>query len=84
MKHSRNALDSLGPGDDENRQRLQLEWETARGVFKENRNVLKSVISRERELCNLLGMDKKECKLQFKKEKHSMKQCKKRAKKYSY
>jgi len=63
--------------------KLQLEWETARGVFKENREVLKSVISRERELCNLLGLDKSECKLQFKKEKHFKKHCK-RAKKHSY
>jgi len=84
MRHARNALDFYGnSGDDENRQKLQLEWETARGVFKENREVLKSVISRERELCNLLGLDKSECKLQFKKEKHFKKHCK-RAKKHSY
>jgi len=85
MRHARNALDFYGnSGDEENRQKLQIEWETARGVFKENRDVLKSVISRERELCNLLGMDKTECKLRFKNEKHCQKQCKKRAKKHCY
>jgi hypothetical protein len=69
MKFSRSALDNFG-GDPESEEgkRLVNEWESSRSSLQENRKVLKSVLKREEELCELLGLEKN-CKKMFKKEK---------------
>jgi len=84
MKFCRSVLDNFG-GDRESEEgkRLVHEWESARSSFKENRKVLKSVMKREEELCDLLGMDRHCRKLfwkercQFKKQRHCSKKFKK-------
>jgi len=80
VKDIKSALQNLDPADEKNRERLQAELEVARGISKENKKVLKSIVHRERELCNLLGLDKKEYKLRYKFEKHCAKHYNKKAK----
>jgi len=68
-KFARSALDSFqGDPQSEEGKKLVLEWETARNNAKENRKVMKSVLKREKELCELLGLPH-EGKMMFKKEK---------------
>lgn len=82
MKFARSAIDNFtGDPESEEAKKLVHEWEASRANFQENKKVLKSVGAREKELCDLLGMDKKEFKMKFKMEKRGYKkQCKKKFK----
>jgi len=80
VKNLKSAIENLGPAEEQNRERLSAELEVARGISKENKKVLKSIVHREKELCNLLGLDKKEYKLRYKFDKHCAKHYNKKAK----
>jgi hypothetical protein len=74
MKFAKTALDNFqGNPESEERKKLVQEFEAAQANFKENRKVLKSLLNREKELCDLLGITKRECKMMFKQEKKEWK-----------
>jgi len=71
VKFARNALDSFtGNPESEEGKKLVQEWEAAQANFKENKKVLKSLKERERVLCDMLGMTKKEVKMMYKQDKN--------------
>jgi len=75
MKFCRSVLDNFsGDPESEEGKRLVHEWESARSSFKENRKVLKSVMKREEELCDLLGMERHSRKMFWKEGFHGKKQ----------
>jgi len=81
MKFCRSQLNNFGgnPESEEGKRQIQ-EWENARNSLKENKEVLKSVLKREKELCGLLGVEVF-CKRMMKKEKcHEKKHCSKKFK----
>jgi len=61
MKFAKSVLENFsGDPQSEEGKRLVQEFEEARVNCQENKKVFKSLVSRDRELCDLLGMDKKE------------------------
>lgn len=82
MKFAKSVLENFsGDPQSEEGKRLVQEFEEARVNCQENKKVFKSLVKRDRELCDLLGMDKKECKMLLKKENNCYKkQCKKKFK----
>jgi len=74
-KFCRSALDNFGGNpESEEGKRLVNEWENSRSSVKENQKVLKSVLRREEELCELLGVEKN-CKKMFKEKKEKKEKC---------
>jgi len=74
-KFCRSALDNFGGNpESEEGKRLVNEWENSRSSVKENQKVLESVLRREEELCELLGVEKN-CKKMFKEKKEKKEKC---------
>jgi len=75
MKLLRNQLQCVV--DEESKKSLFAEWELANQYFRENKQILFSVIQREKEISSLLGIERKEWKKHWKGERKREKSCEK-------